>query len=679
MEALKALIEKTDEDYLIGLGNKGLLKRARKDLEQEQPVLTWQDGEANVALKEVTCVIRAPLGESRCSCPSRSICRHIVTAILWLQREFGQDEEQPPDPASASTAAPKVLEEVLKIPPDRLKRACGSSRFRRFLAHMQAGELPPVEESSVVTVVLPWEQATVKLLEPFAYTSCTCRSKELCAHKAQAVLAYQIQKGRQSLKDLELLKENETTWDMSQVKQACQSVCESVSQQICTGLSRQPPEISESLERLAVIAHRAGLPVLENGLREAANEYRQYFSRSAAFQSQVLLGNLLALFRRAQRLMQAENQEEIRALAGSFRDIYEPVGKLHLAGMGGRTFSSRTGYEGEIYYFLETSQKKWYTWTDARPVFYEGIRRKTSSASEKAPAPWGLNCSREQMQNLEFDLLNAKAASGGRLSVSQDTKAEITGTRSLEKEEIRQMIVWDYEELLRESFPGKQERLVLTGAVRWGKTSFDTVQQRFSWSIYDCRGRKLSISLKYTKEERLTIQLLERLEQRLRRNSPGAIVFFGSLSMDEEGRMCLYPIEFFLKETEFIPQTAEDRPAGRPEKKVPSESVLRTMEQYRKEAAGQLSDLFVRGLYSLQDETLEELSVLSEEGERLGLHQAGTDFGRIAALMKGKRHQMEFSPEPVLDAMEHLDRCLQAYKEKLSCDMAFLSMQETHP
>lgn len=681
MDTLKTLIQNVDDDYLVGLSNKGTVKRANKDLEQEAPVLTWQGEEAHVALKEETCVIRAPLGESKCSCPSRSICRHIVTAILWMKRAAEQGEYS----AGQTDHIEKkegVLEEILALPAERLRRACGTRRYGQFLAHIRAGEFPSMEESSVVTVVLPWENATVKLLEPFAYSTCTCHSKELCAHKAQAALAYQIRKGKLSLKDLENQQESEMLRDTHQIKQACTTVCEEICHQFCTGLSRQSPEVSESMERLAVITHRAGLPKLESSLRQAASVYQQYFARSAAFRNEELLRNLFDIRKRAKKLSHAEDQEEIRLLAGAFRDTYEPVGRLHLTGMGGRTFSSKTGYEGEIYYFLETEKKEWYTWTDARPVFYEGTRRRPPANSENALAPWGLNCSREQMQALEFDLQNAKAASGGRLSVSQETKAEITGTRSLYKEEIQQIIWWDYEALLAGYFSGgkknttagRQERLALVGAVRWGETSFDTVEQRFTWSIYDQMGRKLFISLKYTKEERLTINFLERLEQKLRKRTQGAIVFFGSVYIDETGRLCLFPIEFFLQESEGLLPETDDSILKK--QAVPSMEILNALSQYLGEASRQLSDLFTSGLFSVQEETLTQLSHFAEDGERLGLHQAGADFARIAELLREKRHQMEFSPEPVLDAMGRLDAYLQACREKLSCDMALLSMIE---
>lgn len=721
MDTFREMLGHADDDYLTGLCNRGTVKRAYKDLELESPSADWRGEEAEVSLKEETCVIRMPLGESTCSCPSRSMCRHIVTAILWLRQgiteesagnvqeiignvdKTAENTEKTPgntvhnaeetESSGKKEADPPILEEILQIPAKRLKQACRGRKYEQFLAHINAGEFPQMEESSIVTVTLPWDKATVKLLEPFIYSSCTCHSKELCAHKAQAVLAYQVMKGRISLKELSGLQEEENTWDEEQVKKAGKSVCESILHQMYIGLSRQSLEISGSLERLAVITHRSGLPSMESRLREAASIYQQYFTRSAAFRSGVLLGRLLWLYQRAQELSHVKKQEEIRALAGTFRDTYEPVGKLHLLGMGGRTFSSVSGYEGEIYYFLEPDRKQWYTWTDARPVFYEGVRRRPPAASQNAPAPWKLNCSREQLQYLEFDLIHAKAAFGGRLSVSQESRGEALGSRDLETEGIREMIEWNYEALLLQNFgeaegesdgetqnraEGRREKLALVGAVRWGETDFDTVEQRFSWSLFDRQGRSLFISLRYTKEERLVIQMLERLEQRLKKRRQKAIVCFGSLYLDEGGRMCLYPIEFLLEGADHIMEDSllqEDMVSseeGREKRMLPSMETIRTMEQYRREAMQLLSDLFVSGVSSIQKDTLHQLSALAQDGERLGLHHAGAEFGRISGLLEGKRHQMEFSLEPVMEAEIRLYKYLMACGKKLSCDMALL-------
>lgn len=702
----KEMLKKVDDDYLIGLCNKGTVKRAYKDLAQEEPSVVWQEEEAQVKLKEETCVIKMPLGESTCSCPSRSVCRHIVTAILWLKQGLledggeqaaGEEETEKSDTTASVEAptqetAPTELKELLEIPVEQLKKACKGKRFEQFLAHMRVGELPEMEESSIVTVTIPWEKATVKLLEPFAYSTCSCHSKELCPHKAQAVLAYQIAKKKIQLSDLDILQEAETTWDEEQVRKAAEGVCQSVIHQMDTGLSRQSIEIAESLERLAVITHRAGLPALESRLREAASEYRQYFSRSAAFRIELLFDRILRIYGLAQRLVDAKGQDEIRALAGNFRDAYEPAGKLHLLGMGARAFSSKTGYEGEIYYFLEPEKKQWYTWTDARPVFYEGVRRRPPAASENMMAPWGLNCNREQLQMLDFELYQAKAASGGRLSISRESKGEIRGTRTLHSEGVKEMIVWDFEELLLQNFGqkqkhqnlavqnpavGRREKLVLAGAVGFGQTSFDEIEQKFSWSLFDREGRSLYISLRYSKEERLTIKLLERLEQRLKKNPPEAIVFFGALYLDDDGRMCLYPIEFILKGAEEIAGELEEKDETKAQEgNVPSLNTVRMMEQYRKEAQRQVADLFVSGVSSVQADMAEQMKACALEGETLGLHFAAKALGRIGELLEEKRHRMNFEMGEVLSVAMQLEEYLAACREKISCDMAVGYLRE---
>lgn len=667
MNTLKASIEKVDDDYLTGLSNKGIVKRAYKDLEQETPSLVWQGEEARVSLKEETCILRMPLGESACSCPSRSICRHIVTAVLWMKRELA--EEAP----TAQDETP-VLSEFLKMPAERLKRACGNKCYDRFLAHMRSGEIPLIAESSIVTVTIPWEKAVVKLLEPAEYSSCSCHSKELCTHKAQAVLAYQLAKKRRTLEELEALKEPETGWDGELARQACEGICKELCHQLCTGLSRASREAPESLLRLAVIAHRAALPALESSLREAGACYEQYFSRSAAFRGDDLMERLLRLYRKARRLLTAD-QEEMRSLAGTFRDAYLPVGTLRLMGIGARAFSSKTGYEGEIYYFLETARKQWYTWTDARPTFYEG-RTPPRPRGENSQAPWGLNCSREQMQSLVFDLQNAKAASGRRLSVSQETRGEAVGVRSGDLEEIREMIYWDYEKLVLDCLKEKEVEnpLALVGALSWDEASFDKIEQRFSWNMYDQKGRRLSVALNYTSKEALVIRLLERLEQRLKRRQPGAIVFFGSFYRDQEGRGCLYPIEFFIREKG--PETQEAKGGPKEVSALPSGEVISSMEQYFREAQGLLTDMFISGLYSLQEETLSQCRRLAREGEMMGLHQGSQNLTEIYKLLEGRRHQMDFSPEPVIEGLGRFEAYIRICRERLLRDKALVCLEQ---
>lgn len=98
-----------DDDYLTGISNKGIVKRAYKDLEtipcmaagqnlQEAAAKQLQDMAfaaqevLELTVGEETVQIRLPLGESTCSCPSRSICRHVVQGILAMKAAFAASE-----------------------------------------------------------------------------------------------------------------------------------------------------------------------------------------------------------------------------------------------------------------------------------------------------------------------------------------------------------------------------------------------------------------------------------------------------------------------------------------------------------------------------------------------------------------------------------------------------------
>ncbi len=677
MEELKRLLGQTDDEYFIGLSNKGIVKRAYKDLEQENPKAEWSGKEAEVTLAGAVCRIRIPLGESTCSCPSRSVCRHLIGAMLFLKREAFREEEKE-EQGQEQILGEELKKEILAVPLKNLKKSCGNRKYREFLEHVKSGEQPDIYEGAVITVRLPWEGVTVKLLSPLSYSTCSCHSKELCGHKAQAVLACQLKAGAVTPEILHKLLENVEEWDFEELRQTAAAMKEGISLQLATGLSRLSPEASGSMERLAVISHGAGLAEYETRFREASSWYRMYFERSAGFRAETFAGRLLKLYRRAVLLEHARTGEEVSALAGTFRDSYRSVSRLHLAAIGGRTFRSKSGYEGETYYFLELEQRRWYTWTDARPTFYEGVRRRRPGQMPQASAPWGMNCSREQMTELEFYLSHARATEDGKLSGSQETKAEIAGLLDLGREEIREQVIWDYRKLLafvREENKGPGgERLALVGAARCGESAFDPVRQTFAMDLYDRENRRLSVTVRYSKEEKLTIKVLERLSSRIREKGDMSLVFFGNPYV-EEGRLCLYPIEFF-EEGKIGGGEPFREPSGETAEHACRPEILRGMEQFLGEIRQVSADLFQSGLSSVREETLEELRRLARESETMGLHGAGEDLAFLEKELSGRRHRLEFDPEPVLEAWGRLQAYVELCREKAACDRALAEMEQ---
>ncbi len=794
-----------DDDYLIGISNKGIVKRAYKDMEEgrlmeEGPSVEEENSmegaaagigalgeEVVVKVGAETVTVRFPLGESKCTCPSRSICRHVVHGILILRERClgggtdsaGQDAQdlsaagtangqdardaddggspvlcgpeaaqnpegslvqeaaQRPESSSAQEAVqnpkgspvqetaqrpegspvrkaaqkpegspvqeaaqnPKsspsqeatqesepipdsgivpgrggstnqnqnndinvvnknrhspAWKEIDAYPFDKLQKALGSRYFQAFVNQAAGGIRPVIQESSVVTVHLPEQGMTVKLLSPLEYSTCTCHKKELCRHKAAAILWCQMETGVLTREALRAETADTPVYDLEEVRDAAGQMERFLEELLGTGLSRVSPDVPDYLERLAIISHNARLSRFEGYFRALADSYGRYFARKAAFRTEDLMEQLTRLCRRVQLLGQATGQMEGQAagqeavgkLAGEFRAGYLPVGNLDLIGIAMEHFRSQTGYEGETVYFLEEKTKQWYTYTNARPVFYDESKKKGAWRNRQAGAPWGLNISFENLLKVRIHLNGAKCDSRNRLSSSQETKGEVTGEAGLHVSDITKWYYQDFGALFREQI-WKQQRTWLaeegepdspgdTGQEDAGgkgveplfvqpkscaRAEFSQTEQRLTLPLYDAAGRELLVEVAYSKEEAGTIRYLERISGK----KPPC--FLGKVYL-RAGRLRMYPVDLLEIEApdgEAVPgggmpteggstpaeaTATEHRSAGENESAVAEQTASGTAES--KESTAAISTDHKPKFLVMEDMAAEILSLMAD-------------------------------------------------------------------
>lgn len=517
---LRTALAAADDAYLIGLSNKGTLNRAKKDLAALSPTMAGE----TVTIGTESCTIRVPLGDSKCTCPSSSMCRHRLAAILWLREQIDTEpeEKQPEFPS------------LLTYPTEKLVKQLGPKRLSGILFRHRSGAGPEIAESSVVTVELPWLPATVRLLEPLEHSTCSCKSKTFCLHRAEALLYWQLYKGVVSADSLEP-KIAESGPDPEQVRGVCEAVADMLSSQLVTGLSRMPESVCDTVERMASLSHTAGLPNLERALRNLHAEYTACFSRSAVFRERNLLNRLSHAWRLASALVNADD-ETMRTLAGTFREDYERTQNLKLYLLGFRDVGGG-GYAGRAYYFIERETGEFYCYRDIRPTFYEKTRRYTDAA------PWELPCSLKQAWNCAMDLSNPKINASNGLSATKECKAAFLGPKKPFDVIPGDRILTDFEPFISISGKRKEtDRLVLLRPASWEQQEFDHVAQRYSLRLFDSAGRDIFVEVRYKKGEAEVIRTLEHLQQQMAGGeSP---VFFGEIYR-EGGTLKLYPIEFF--------------------------------------------------------------------------------------------------------------------------------------
>lgn len=115
MNELFQAVSAADEDALIALANKGIFKRACKDIEGMQPEIIQHGDTAEVLVSGETVTLKAPLTECRCTCVSRTVCRHIVSAILLMKRSLPPTAVSPSEPEKKKPQMEKTAEMPQKL------------------------------------------------------------------------------------------------------------------------------------------------------------------------------------------------------------------------------------------------------------------------------------------------------------------------------------------------------------------------------------------------------------------------------------------------------------------------------------------------------------------------------------------------------------------------------------
>ena len=543
----KEQLAEIDDEYLIGLTNKGIVKRAYKDKETAVVKILKLEEEAALQIDGETVILSLPLGDSKCSCPSRSICKHIISGILFLKEQTACSDEDAEDITSEentdSTDKRETLwNEIRSFPEKDLLKVMGTRRLASFLTRVGKEVRPEIEESSVFTIQLPGENITVKLLSPLEYSSCSCHKKELCVHKAEAILWCRLKAGVFSLKDLEESQKKDSPLDTVQIKNAAVQMKDYLEELMTTGLSRVSPDVTDSLERFAIISHNAGLADFERAFRGLGTLYQSYLSRQASFLTVDLMKKLTGLYSRVNNILETEGIAQLVKEAGEFHADYLAVGDLDLTGITIEHFEDVSGYEGETVYFLETNKDKWYTYTVARPVFYD--KRKKWGNPQKAEAPWGLNCSLENLIRLRIHLRDAKCDERRRLSSSKETRGEILGNRSPYPNEIPGWYYEDFSRLFSERIAEQSDSaenawgrdLVFIQPAFCEKAVFSGAEQMLSMVLYDSKKREIILELPYSKEEARSIRYLEKI----REDDPPC--FIGKIYL-RDGRIRLIPVD----------------------------------------------------------------------------------------------------------------------------------------
>ncbi len=514
---LRRMAASLNDAALEALANKGLLRRAQKDLERNiEIVLTGEAGSTlgvNVGGFAVTISESGPASAS-CSCPAAGVCQHILAAVLFLQRAGPEAIPEAPPDAGTSAASPE--QELLAITPEQIEQWAGKAIFRAGLK-IAAQSISRISPGLTITIHFPALNAAVHFipgggLEGMIASGGKSDGRELIV---AAVVAFQRSLGKEWVlpEDVSLLTASAgAPRSRSEVLASCQTL---LAETLTNGLSRITEANRQRWMTLAVSSLGVNLPRLALSLRGIGEEAALVVARDARSDLARLFGRMAHTHALCTAL--ENGGENPRAdLVGLHRSRYDEIGHLDLVGAAAWPWQTASGYEGLTILFWDPSAKCWNSWTESRPTHQLGDFKATLRFTQ--PGPWEGAESPQQLARSAFRLMNARRNQANRLSSSSKSRALVTGTATLGSQDLDTIKDWTRLEQqfktrsaigLKESNP--LDSVFALKPTIWRDRDFDTVTQMFSWALEDSQGEIIHIEIPYDELSGPGIEFLEKV------------------------------------------------------------------------------------------------------------------------------------------------------------------------
>ena len=520
-EQLTGQLARFDDEAFAALANKGLLRRAYKDLEKySTPVVEETPELVTVALGEyrVQFDVRGP-SQAKCSCPANNVCQHILAAAIFLQRETHSGEPGPRSDAVVST--PQA--ELLQISVDELIKHAGKAGYRWACQFVR--DLDPQRGLTISGdrhIVLMFDRPRMRLRYlggGLASMIADIEVAQLEKYQVAAVLAYQQANGietaalqsddRARADSLNFGKDHAPSGtDDETITESRSRLRASSEQLMCEclelGLSHLSRGIHERFTTLAVWAQGAEYHRLALLLRRVADHVEQLLERAGGADEHRLLDELTIAYGLVSSLNHAALQGKSPAhLIGAARSRYEQAASCELLGLGALAWRSPAGYVGLTMLFWSPAQKEFLSCADARP---EGQRGFDPRARYKAAGPWTGLGAPALTTGRRLQISGAQINAAGRLSASDSTTACLLPVDGPGQFAAQLMHFSSWPEafqarnaarrsLLAEPKPMKDWTVLRPS--RFGAARFDGARQVLVWPLYDADDNQLDLELAY--------------------------------------------------------------------------------------------------------------------------------------------------------------------------------------
>jgi hypothetical protein len=505
-----------DDEALAAIASKGLVRRARKDVEEGLVgEIEHETTSARIRVSEFTVTLpdKGP-AFAKCTCPASSCCRHILAAVIHLRE--GQSS---PLPAAAPGEARK---ELLACTLTQISRWAGKAGLREALEILEKNEYVQVEEQEAVLVRFHSASVECRYFAGGGLDGMVVSAKEKLRKPfaAAAVLAYQRLHGVRpempvSPAPRAAPRDSGAPRTLEEVLASTRALLE---ESVSIGLTHLTPGVAARLATLSVSATGVHLPRLSLGLRRLSDEVSLLLGRNAQASEERLFDSIARCYALCRAVAAEPANPE---LAGEHRSAYQDALEIELVGVGAYRFRAASGYRGLTALFWSPARQSFFSWSDSRPL--DRDREFDPAARYGAAGPWGSRATVDQMMGARHRLFNPKVNEHQRLSGSGSTRAERLDDVAVADQDFGSRGFSSFR-ALREyaasiypvglALAKELDPLVVLSPEAWGVPAFDPTTQTLRVELLDGDGDRLPLQVVYNEWNELVIRRLETMSGR---------------------------------------------------------------------------------------------------------------------------------------------------------------------
>lgn len=510
---LKELAARFDDEALVAFANVGLLRRARKLLEPDEPTL-GEGAEGGLEASGDGWSVRIRRGgaltTARCDCPSAGPCQHVVAVILALR-------ERTTATAAGPAVAATLLQALEAMEWERVREWCGGPAFE--WARARVVELEDhgvsVESATYVTVRLPVPLPTVRFMA-FDLDAATVDPAGRNDRRVVA-LAVLLLRRRAGLPMPDLLHRAPPVG--SDRRRPLADLVALTHDALRLGLLHLPTSFLARMESAAAAARGSGWYRVAALTERAVAEADALDGHHAAADTAILLSVLAEIAVVAEAIIRSVDADEPipSALVGSARAVHERIADLDLLGCGHVRWGDAL-FGGTTVVLADVASARVFTVTVVSHI--RGMQQNEGLAWTGAPALG-------QLSGMRVRLSGARATADLRLSNGASTIARVSSPATSTAWADH---VWDGEP------PAPRSRMLGRDGARWvrlcleahGDAHFDHIRQLLSWPVRSA-GQEVLVQIPYRQHAGPALAALERVA----RQQPSHLV--GRLFRSERG------------------------------------------------------------------------------------------------------------------------------------------------